>query len=134
MFSTNLKNDFSKLIPDNMAKTSTFLGIGLLSSNEYFSNSETEDFNSDGHLDIALASNSSGAGSIRLFIGNGDGTFQKPQRLAEQLAPLALVASDMNSDDKVDLVFASGQGDNMYILNSNADGSFKNPIMHIRSC
>ena len=89
----------------------------------------TEDFNSDGHLDIALASNSSGAGSIRLFIGNGDGTFQKPQRLAEQLAPLALVASDMNSDDKVDLVFASGQGDNMYILNSNADGSFKNPII-----
>ncbi len=89
----------------------------------------TEDFNSDGHLDIALAASSSGASSIRLFIGNGDGTFQKPKRLAEQLVPLALVASDMNDDGKVDLVFAAGQGDNMYILNSNADGSFKNPII-----
>jgi hypothetical protein len=88
----------------------------------------TEDFNSDGHLDIALAASSSGASSIRLFIGNGDGTFQQPKRLAEQLVPLALVASDMNSDGKIDLVFAAGQGDNMYILNSNADGSFKNPI------
>ena len=88
----------------------------------------TEDFNSDGHLDIALAASSSGASSIRLFIGNGDGTFQKPKRLAEQLVPLALVASDMNNDGKVDLVFAAGQGDNMYILNSNADGSFKKPI------
>ena len=89
----------------------------------------TEDFNSDGHLDIALAASSSGASSIRLFIGNGDGTFQKPKRLAEQLVPLALVASDMNNDGKIDLVFAAGQGDNMYILNSNADGSFKNPII-----
>ena len=88
----------------------------------------TEDFNSDGHLDIALAASSSGASSIRLFIGNGDGTFQKPKRLAEQLVPLAVVASDMNNDGKVDLVFAAGQGDNMYILNSNADGSFKKPI------
>ncbi len=89
----------------------------------------TEDFNEDGHLDLALAASSSSASSVRLFIGNGDGTFQKPKRLAEQLVPLAIVSSDMNDDGKTDLVFAAGQGDNMYLLTSNGDGSFQEPII-----
>jgi hypothetical protein len=88
----------------------------------------TEDFNEDGHLDIALAASSSSASSIRLFMGNGDGTFQKPKRVAEKLVPLAVIASDMNMDGKPDLVFAAGQGDNMYMLTSNGDGSFNDPI------
>ncbi len=88
----------------------------------------TEDFNEDGHLDIALAASSSSASSIRLFLGNGDGTFQKPRRFAEGLVPLALVSSDMNDDGKPDLVFAAGQGDNLYMLYSNGDGSFQEPI------
>jgi hypothetical protein len=87
-----------------------------------------EDFNEDGHLDIALAASSSSASAIRLFLGNGDGTFQKPKRLAEKLVPLAVVASDMNNDGKSDLVVAAGQGDNMYLLISNGDGSFKEPM------
>ena len=89
----------------------------------------TEDFNEDGHLDIALAASSSSASSVRLFLGNGDGTFEKPKKLAEQLVPIALVASDMNDDGKTDLVFAAGQGDNMYLLTSNGGGSFKEPII-----
>jgi hypothetical protein len=88
----------------------------------------TEDFNEDGHLDIALAASSSGASSIRIYFGNGDGTFQNPIRLAQQLVPLSVVASDMNSDGKTDLVFASGRGDNLYLIYSNGDGSFKDPI------
>jgi hypothetical protein len=35
----------------------------------------------------------------------------------------------MNDDDKTDLVFAAGQGDNMYLLTSNGGGSFKEPII-----
>lgn len=89
----------------------------------------TEDFNEDGHLDIALAASSSSASSIRLFLGNGDATFEKPKRLAKQLVPLTLVASDMNDDGKKDLVFAAGQGDNMYLLTSKGGGHFKEPII-----
>ena len=88
----------------------------------------TQDFNEDGHLDIALAASSSSASSIRLFMGNGDGTFQNPKRLTKKLVPLAVVASDMNDDGKPDLVFAAGLGDNMYSLTSNGDGSFNDPI------
>ena len=88
----------------------------------------TEDFDEDGHLDIALAASSSSASSIRLFMGNGDGTFQKAARLAEKMVPLAIISSDMNDDGKNDLVFASGQGDNIYLLTSNGDGSFEEPM------
>ena len=102
-------------------------GATYLTGSRSFSGT-TQDFNGDGHLDIALAASSSSASSIRLFLGNGDGTFQKPKRLAEKLKPLAVLASDMNSDEKPDLVFASGQGDNLYLLYSNGDGSFKEPV------
>ena len=102
-------------------------GATYLTGSRSFSGT-TQDFNGDGHLDIALAASSSNASSIRLFMGNGDGTFQKPKRLADKLVPLALIASDMNDDGKTDLVFASGQGDNLYMLFSNGDGSFKDPI------
>lgn len=88
----------------------------------------TEDFNEDGFLDIALATSSSSASSIRLFMGNGDGTFQKAKRLADKMVPLAVISSDMNDDGKNDLVFASGQGDNIYLLTSKGDGSFKEPL------
>ena len=87
-----------------------------------------EDFNGDGNLDIALATSSSSSSSIRLFIGNGDGTFQKSKRIAEKLVPLAIIASDMNSDEKADLVFASGKGDNLYMMYSKGNGKFEKPI------
>jgi hypothetical protein len=52
-----------------------------------------------------------------------------PKLLAEKLVPLALVASDMNDDGKTDLVFAAGQGDNMYLITSKGRGNFKEPII-----
>lgn len=86
------------------------------------------DFNADGNPDIALAASSSAASSIRVFIGNGNGTFQKPKAYARKLVPLAVILEDMNDDGKSDLVFASGQGDNLYMLYSKGDGSFSEPV------
>ena len=87
-----------------------------------------EDFNNDGKLDIALAASSSSASSIRVFLGNGNGTFQKPKSYAKQLVPLAVILEDMNVDGEPDLVFATGKGDNLFMLYSNGDGSFAEPI------
>ncbi len=83
------------------------------------------DFNGDGNRDIAAAATSSGASSLRVFWGNGDGTFQKPLRLVEGLMPLAVTAHDMNADGKEDLIVGAGQGDNMYLILSNGDGTFQ---------
>ena len=86
------------------------------------------DFNGDGYADIALAASSSTSSSIRIFWGNGDGTFMKPTRLANDLVPLALIKKDMNNDGRIDLVCTSGKGDNMYLFISNGDGSFEKEI------
>ncbi|PIQ96015.1 MAG: hypothetical protein COV67_11825 [Nitrospinae bacterium CG11_big_fil_rev_8_21_14_0_20_56_8] len=87
-----------------------------------------QDFNGDGRADLVLATTSSNASGIRLFPGNGDGTFASPRRMAQGLMPLTVIAKDMNDDGKPDLLFAAGQGDNMYLMLSNGDGAFRKEI------
>jgi len=118
------------------AKMEVYLGNG----NGFFRKGETyltgsrsfsgvaNDFNGDGKADIALAVSSSNASSIRIFWGNGDGTFKKPFRLANGMVPLALIQKDMNADGFMDLVCTSGKGDNMYLFISNGDGTFQKEI------
>ena len=109
-------------------------GDGYFNKGEtYFSGSRSfsgvaEDFNSDDKIDIALATSGSNSSSIRVFLGNGNGTFQKPKVYAKKLVPLAVILEDMNEDGKFDLVFASGKGDNLYMLYSKGDGNFSEPI------
>ncbi len=83
------------------------------------------DINADGNKDIILAASSSAASSIKVFWGNGDGTFSKPESLAKGTAPLAIALHDMNSDGLQDIVFSSAKGDNMYMIYSKGNGSFE---------
>ena len=86
------------------------------------------DFNSDGNIDIALATSSSVSSAIRLYMGKKNGTFSKPIDIAKGLVPLALIKKDMNNNGLQDLIFSSGQGDNVYVLLSRGDGTFKKEI------
>jgi hypothetical protein len=86
-------------------------------------------FNGDGNIDIILATHSSSSSAIRLFKGNGDGTFSKPISFSKNLSPLILITKDMNNNGLQDLVFSSGQGDNMYMLVSRGDGTFESEIV-----
>ena len=88
----------------------------------------SQDFNGDDNIDIALATSSSASSSIRLYMGKGNGAFFKPRTLAKGLVPLALIKKDMNDNGLQDLIFSSGQGDNMYILFSRGDGTFRKEI------
>jgi len=87
------------------------------------------DFNNDGNIDIILATHSSSSSAIRLFKGNGDGTFLSPISFSKNLSPLTLITKDMNNNGLQDLVFSSGQGDNMYMLISRGDGTFEDEIV-----
>jgi|TARA_B110000881_G_scaffold198476_1_gene195288 hypothetical protein len=87
------------------------------------------DFNDDSKVDIILATHSSSSSGIRLFKGNGDGTFSKPVSFSKNLSPLILITQDMNNNGLQDLVFSSGQGDNMYMLISRGDGTFENEVI-----
>jgi hypothetical protein len=86
------------------------------------------DFNGDGKMDIALAASSSTASAVKIFPGNGDGTFAHPLSIAKDKMPLAIALHDMNADGRMDLIYSSAKGDNMFISYSRGDGTFEDEI------
>jgi hypothetical protein len=96
------------------------------------------DFNQDGKQDLAVlsASGPGSIGSINIYLGNGDGTFQTP--LNFPVAPTGtgptasrLIASgDFNRDGIADLVTTSASLNQVEIFIGNGDGTFKTPVAY----
>jgi VCBS repeat protein len=86
------------------------------------------DFNGDGIIDLAMLS------PLGVFIGlgNGDGTFQKPRKVAPNdvggcnLGP-NLWVSDFNGDGKSDLAYCERDANSgkIWVALGNGDGTFK---------
>ncbi|MGH6876153.1 MAG: FG-GAP repeat domain-containing protein, partial [Rhizomicrobium sp.] len=69
------------------------------------------DFNKDGKLDFAQVNYSNGgAGSVGVFLGNGDGRFQLKGTYATGAGPDALAMADVNADGNLDLVVGNDTG------------------------
>src|SRR5579862_2640789 len=96
------------------------------------------DFDHDGKLDLAVASNNCQfvpcpAGKISILLGNGDGTFQNPVTMDTGQEPNFITAADLNGDGKIDLITAnncvtncSGNMKNaLSVLLGNGDGTFQ---------
>ena len=58
------------------------------------------DFNGDGKLDVAVGTNN----AIDVYLGKGDGTFQKPIQNSVNFDANFMVAADVNNDGKLDLL------------------------------
>ena len=88
------------------------------------------DFNSDGKLDLVVASDLGyplGGGAV--LLGNGDGTFQKPLNYLAASFPFAVTVGDFNQDGKPDIAVANsgtgGCGNSVSVLLGNGDGTFQ---------
>ncbi|PWT84751.1 MAG: hypothetical protein C5B58_04220 [Acidobacteria bacterium] len=80
------------------------------------------DFNGDGTLDLAVAN--AGSNSVRVLLGNGDGTF-KAALNSSVLGPGSLVVGDFNGDGKLDLAVTNT---GVSILLGNGDGTLRAPV------
>ncbi|HJW76162.1 MAG TPA: FG-GAP-like repeat-containing protein [Thermoleophilia bacterium] len=81
------------------------------------------DFNGDGKLDLVSAN--SGAGSVSILLGRGDGTFQASVDYATGAAPCSVATGDFNHDGKVDLAIANSGANTVSVLRGNGDGTFR---------
>src|SRR5258706_10873458 len=104
----------------------------------------TGDFNRDGKTDWVVAS---GEGTLWLYLGNGDGTAQRPRAiwpggklLSSQISggqpafepvPVALASGDLRNNGISDLIIAEGNDNNtVAVLLGNGDGNFQPAVRY----
>jgi len=89
------------------------------------------DLRGNGNVDllIGVTSSSSGASSLLVMLGNGDGSFGSPTAVPLGTGNSPVIAvGDFNGDKKPDVaVIFGGGGSNMLILLGNGDGTFGSP-------
>jgi predicted NUDIX family NTP pyrophosphohydrolase len=84
------------------------------------------DFNKDGKLDFANVDyNGGNAGTVSVFLGNGDGTFKAKTDYAVGNGPDGIAAADVDGDGNLDLVVANDTGASVSVLLGNGDGTFR---------
>ncbi|MBI4751920.1 MAG: VCBS repeat-containing protein [Acidobacteria bacterium] len=77
----------------------------------------TADFNQDQKLDLVVLEAGFGAGSnVAILLGNGDGGFQNPQRIAVGRGSRSLVIADINGDQHPDIATANAGSNDVSLL------------------
>lgn len=118
-------------------RVSVFLGTGL---GTFFSSAQFDlgedprslvlsDLNRDGPVDLVVAySDATVPGDdVRVFLGNGDGSFQAPSTWSTGADAVAVVAEDFDEDGVPDLAVAHRGSDDVSILLGLGDGTFGAP-------
>lgn len=107
------------------------LASGLVAGNTYTTGTApwmmaAGEFNGDGKTDLVTAN--SGANTVSVLLGNGDGSFAVHVDYDVGTKPVAVAVGDFNSDGKPDLAVANQTSSNVSILFGNGDGTFQTAV------
>ena len=85
------------------------------------------DANEDGHIDLIVSQHERtlvDSGSVRVFLGAGDGTFVEGDPVLSSSMPGGLLAGDVDDDGRVDLIVGNRDPSSHLVLLGNGDGTF----------
>jgi FG-GAP-like repeat len=113
----------------------TFGGAVLSSVSEVRGETVSGDFRNNGRNDlVGVISNCNGSicspGSVVVFLGNGDGSFQDGVQYQVGLQPSFLTVGDFNGDGKLDLAVTNSSSNTISVLLGNGDGTFKPQVQY----
>jgi DNA-binding beta-propeller fold protein YncE len=83
------------------------------------------DLNGDQEVDLAVTNPK--VGSISVYLGRGDGTFQEPTAMITGKRPRGLVVADLDGDDVPDLAVACTGDNAVFVHRGRGDGGFESP-------
>lgn len=83
-----------------------------------------EDFNGDGHRDLAMLQMSAQASSLAILHGLGDGRFLAPERYVLGALARAVASGDFDGDGDADLVVAASGASQLNVFINQGDGTF----------
>ena len=104
-------------------------GFSVLTSSFEPTSVVVGDFNGDGKQDLAVLS-ASGIGSVNIYLGNGNGTFQTARNYpvaASTSSSRLLAIGDFNRDGIQDLAATNTGLNQVAVILGNGDGSFNAP-------
>ncbi|MGH7680888.1 MAG: FG-GAP-like repeat-containing protein [Candidatus Eiseniibacteriota bacterium] len=82
-----------------------------------------DDFNGDGHPDVALTRPP--LTTVGIFLGRGDGTFASGPELGPAPFPFGVTSGDVNRDGATDLLVANGSSAAVSLFLGKGDGTFE---------
>ena len=92
-------------------------------TDESVQSADVGDINGDGRLDLVFAHR--GSGTVSVLNGNGNGTFQTPQRISiGNSAPSAVKLADLNGDGRLDIVVAKSSTNAVSVGTNNGSSGF----------
>ena len=114
--------------------TGFFKAAGTLTAGTNPLNVAIADLNGDGNADVVVANYGSGTtnvpgpGTISVFLGNGNLTFQPAVNYVAGTNPDTISVADVNGDGKLDLVVINKEVEGtVSVLLGNGDGTFQAP-------
>jgi hypothetical protein len=103
--------------------------VGYLPNAEGSPNAVTGDFDKNGTVDVAMASN-----SVYIFSNDGTGRLTVAHAYPLQQTGLGIVTADFNGDGKLDLLVLgidpTSQDWSYSVLLGNGDGTFQSPVFN----
>jgi len=88
------------------------------------------DFDRDGTLDLAVATNTLTAGQVVILLGNGDGTFTRGESYAGPPNCIFIAVGDFRSNGNLDLAVTDYLGVHVQVFLGNGDGTFQQPVFY----